>query len=345
MKTTFISSSTLWNSPRATLDKLQSEIVKANKEVVTGRHSDVGLALGRTTGKSLSLRQERATLDALTDSNISATLRLKSTSAALDQVRIAANTFRDSLVGMRVGTQDIPLVKSQAKAGLSKLVSAANENIGGQYLFGGVNSKVQPLNPYEPAAKADVDQAFLDFFTFPQSDAAQVANITPAQMQAFIEGPLSTLFDTQWKGPWSNASDQNIQSLISPSERVETSANVNDAAFRTLAMGYVMTFDLGLESLNGGTREYLLNKVIGTFGDGIAEVTQVQADLGTVQKKIEDANERMSLQKTFFEERVTDYEAIDPAEAKVRVDQLSTQIQTSYSLTAQLNQLSLIKFI
>jgi len=345
MKTTFISTTTLWNSPRANLDKLQSELVKANKEVVTGRHSDVGLVLGRTTGKSLSLRQERATLDALTDSNVSTTLRLKSTSAALDQVRATADTFRNSLVGMRVGKQDVPLIKSQAKAGLDKLISAANENIGGQYLFGGVNSKVRPLNAYESAAKADIDAAFLAHFTFPQTDAAQVANITPAQMKAFIEGPLSNLFDTQWQGAWSNASDQNIQSLISPTERVETSTNINEPGFRKLAMGYVMTFELGIENLSDGTREYLLNKVIGTLGDGVAEVTQVQADLGTVQQKIDEANERMSLQKAFFEERVTDYEAVDPAEAKVRVDQLSTQIQTSYSLTAQLNQLSLIKFI
>ncbi|WP_243374124.1 flagellar hook-associated family protein [Microvirga solisilvae] len=345
MKTTFISSSTLWNSPRATLDKLQSEIVKANKEVVTGRHADVGLALGRTTGKSLSLRQERATLDALTDSNTTATLRLKSTAATLDQVRASANTFRDSLIGVRVGVQDVPLIKGQAKAALDKLISAANENIGGQYVFGGINSKVKPLNAYEFAAKADIDEAFLTHFTFPQSDAAQVAEITPDEMKAFIEGPLADLFENQWKGTWSEASDKNIQNLISPTERVETSANVNETAFRQLAMGYVMTFDLGIENLNDGAREYLLNSVIGTLGNGINEITQVQADLGTAQQKIDEANERMSFQKNFFEERVTNYEAVDPAEAKVRVDQLATQIQTSYSLTAQLNQLSLIKFI
>ncbi|WP_445502356.1 flagellar hook-associated family protein [Microvirga sp. G4-2] len=344
MKTTFISSSTLWNSPRSTLDKLQSELVKANKEVVTGRHMDVGLALGRKTGKSLSLRQERAALDALTDSNTSATLRLKSTSAALDQVRTAGDNFKNALIGMHVGAQDIALIQSQARASLDKLVGNLNENVGNQFLFGGVNSRVQPLKAYDAGPRAAINKAFLDYFTFPQTDA-QVADITPAQMQAFIDGPLADLFETQWKGTWSNASDQNIQSLISPTERVETSGNANETAFRQLAMAYTMTFDLGIAGLNDQTREYLLNRVIGTLGEGVAGVTELEADLGTAQRKIDDANERMSLQKTFFEERITNYEAIDPAEAKVRVDQLSTQIQTSYSLTAQLNQLSLINFI
>jgi flagellar hook-associated protein 3 FlgL len=53
----------------------------------------------------------------------------------------------------------------------------------------------------------------------------------------------------------------------------------------------------------------------------------------------------MSLQKDILDEKITHLEAVDPAEAKIRIDQLSTQLQTSYSLTAQLKNLSLINFI
>ena len=63
------------------------------------------------------------------------------------------------------------------------------------------------------------------------------------------------------------------------------------------------------------------------------------------QEKLEQANERMSLQKSIFEEKIAHLEAVDPAEAKVRVDQIMTQIQTSYSLTAQLKGLSLINYL
>jgi flagellar hook-associated protein 3 FlgL len=67
--------------------------------------------------------------------------------------------------------------------------------------------------------------------------------------------------------------------------------------------------------------------------------------LGTVQEKLEKADERMGLQKTILDEKIVNLEAVDPAEAKIRVDQLTTQIQTSYSLTAQLRQLSLINYL
>jgi flagellar hook-associated protein 3 FlgL len=53
----------------------------------------------------------------------------------------------------------------------------------------------------------------------------------------------------------------------------------------------------------------------------------------------------MSLQKDIFDAKIIHLEAVDPAEAKVRVDRLMTQIQTSYSLTAQLKSMSLINYL
>ena len=87
MRTTFVSTLALWNSSKTSLDKLQTGLVKANKELVTGREADVGLKLGYKTGQTLSLRQDRAEIDALVDSNASILLRMKSSTTALDQIR------------------------------------------------------------------------------------------------------------------------------------------------------------------------------------------------------------------------------------------------------------------
>ena len=98
MRTTFVSTLALWNSSKTSLDKLQTGLVKANKELVTGRESDVGLKLGYKTGQTLSLRQDRAEIDALVDSNASILLRMKSSTTALDQVRTNADKFMDALI-------------------------------------------------------------------------------------------------------------------------------------------------------------------------------------------------------------------------------------------------------
>jgi flagellar hook-associated protein 3 FlgL len=164
-------------------------------------------------------------------------------------------------------------------------------------------------------------------------------------METFLDGPFANLFKgTNWQD-WSNASSENIQSLISPQQKIESSVNTNDEAIQKLTMAYTMIFDLGIERLDSTTQKALVSKAITIFSESITGLTRVQASLGTSQEKIEKANERMSLQKDILDEKVSHLEAVDPAEAKIRVDQLMTQIQTSYSLTAQLKNLSLINFI
>jgi flagellar hook-associated protein 3 FlgL len=106
-----------------------------------------------------------------------------------------------------------------------------------------------------------------------------------------------------------------------------------------------MIFDLGLDRLGERTREALVNKAIATFSEATTSVTTMQSKLGAVQEKVEEADERMSLQKDIFDAKIIHLEAVDPAEAKVRVDRLMTQIQTSYSLTAQLKSMSLINYL
>jgi flagellar hook-associated protein 3 FlgL len=352
MKTTFISTVTLWNSPRSSLGKLQDSLTKANTELTTGRHADVGLALGYKVGESLSLRQQRGEIDTLTDSNGLAIKRLKTTTAALDSIRDDAAKFRDALVGLPLNPP-VGIVKNQAEAYLSGLISNLNTSIGGQYIFGGISTKVTPANDYPSGGPLSLKGLVANTFAtptgsggfgFPQSDPL-VSGISAGDMEAFLDGPFKQLFEGPGWSSLSNASDQNIQSLISPTEKVETSTNANTTPIRQIAMAYTMIFDLGIESLNSATRDVLIAKAIDVLSTAISGVIDVQATVGTAHAKVENANERMNLQKSIFEERVGKLEAVDPAEAKVRVDQLMTQIQTSYSLTAQLKQLSLINYL
>ncbi|WP_230533131.1 flagellar hook-associated family protein [Microvirga roseola] len=351
MKTTFISTATLWSSPRSTLDKLQGDLVKANKELVTGRETDVGLKLGYRTGEAISLRQERSELESIIDSNATVKVRLEASSAALARVRQAADDFMSSLIATPTVERNMAVVKSRASSNLNDLVANLNTAIRGQYIFGGINTSGKPVGDYAApsAAKTAIDAAFAAFpapgFAAGQDDPA-VATITPADMEAFLDGPFKALFeDPNWGLNWSSASNRNIESLISPSDKIASSANANEKAFRDLAMAYTMTFDLGIGNMNDDTREVVVNRVIGLLSGAVTAVSDIETNLGIAKEKLEEANTRMDLQKTIFEEKLVGLEGVDPAEAKVRVDQLMTQIQTSFSLTSQLRQLNLINFL
>ncbi|MEE1655382.1 flagellar hook-associated family protein [Microvirga sp. CF3062] len=449
MRTSFVSTLALWNSSKTSLDKMQTGLVKANKELVTGRDADVGLKLGYKTGQTLSLRQDRAEIDALIDSNASILLRMKSSTTALDQVRTNGDKFMDALIATPLNSSSLTTVMYQARVNLQSMVSSMNSNVGGQYIFGGINSQEKPLNDYSggtPTLRAavsipvsglsagdvirfgvggtpeqvftvtgettvdalvtsinaavaattlsgveasrdpvtgnlvlksidlmgktdvtgsftDVDgagipvegsvtrspqaavaSAFRSTFGFGVGDAA-VSTITPGDMKTFLDGSFAALFEgSNWQD-WSNASSQNIQSKISATEKVEASTNANGQGIQKMAMAYTMISELGLDRLGETTREALVSKALETFSEATTGVKTMQSKLGAVQEKVEEADERMSLQKDILDAKVIHLEAVDPAEAKIRVDRLMTQIQTSYSLTAQLRTMSLINYL
>jgi len=346
MRTTFISTLTLLNSPRNVTAKLQAELAKANEEITTGRHADVGLTLGYRTGQSITLRQERAELDAITDSNALTSIRLSATNMALDDIRETADKFLSTLISVPNHPNGASIIKETAASNLSNLIAQLNQSANGQYIFAGTDTKQKPVAEYRDASapKVAVSNAYTAFKT--ASGVTSTADITPAQMQTFLDGDFATLFSAaNWKGTWSSAGDRNIDSRISTTERIETSTNANEAAMRQLAMAYTMASDLGIDDMNEQTQKVVINKLIQVMGAATAGIVEIQTKLGIAESKISEANERMGLQKLYLDEGIGKLEAVDPAEAKSRVDALTTQIQMSYSLTSQLRQLSLLNYL
>lgn len=340
MKTTFISTLSLWNSPRSAVAKLQADLAKANEEITTGRYADVGLELGAKTRHAISFRHERNELQALIDSNASITLRLNTIKTSLDDVRETADQFLAELAAVGKQGSGIQALQSLAKSNLNTLVDIMNRSAGGQYIFSGINTRQKPMLNYEDSAKAVVDTAF-GLLGSPNA-------LTAADIEAWLAdgGTFASLFeDPQWSTHWSDASSENIVSKISPSEKVISSTNINEAAIRNLVKAYTMVSQLPLSELNPSARQVVIDKAVSIIGTSVSDLIKLQAQLGTAERKIADANERMDLQKVFFDETLGKLEGVDPAEAKTRVDGFMTQIQMSYSLTSQLRQLNLINFL
>ena len=348
MTTSFVSSQSLWNAPRAGVNRLLTQLADANREIATGRYADVGLALGRGVGETLSLRQRSAEIDALMDGNGAASARLEITQATLREVQGAADGLLKELIALP-DLQRAASTADAAKSRLAALTSALNATSGGQFVFAGTNTDQSPLAAYAAtpasAAKMALDAAFQAHFGFAQGDPA-AASVTPASMQAFLDGPVAGLFsDANWAADWSSASSTDIDSRISLTETAATSVNANAPSMRTLAIAYVIGSDLGLSSFSAQAQSVATGRVMTLLGQASTGLVAAQADLGRVQTRITDANTRMEGQRALLTNRITQREGVDPAEAKSRVDGLTTQIQMSYALTAQLRQLSLVNYL
>ena len=221
MTTTFISTSALSEATRSSLMKLQAKLAEAQKEVTTGRLADVGLSLGFKAGQTVSLRQEHARLQSITDTNGLVASRLDASQAALKALAETAQSFLGQLLAARNSATGRSVIQAQAKAALVGLRRHAQHHVQRGLAVRRhqrrreADHRLQRRARRRPIAQA-VASAFATAFGVTQSDPA-VANISAADMQTFLDGPFAGLFDpAAWSGTWSAASDQNVRAASPP---------------------------------------------------------------------------------------------------------------------------------
>jgi flagellar hook-associated protein 3 FlgL len=348
MKTTYVSTQGVSNATRRSVLQMQTELATLQKEISSGRAADVGLTLGAQTGQTVALRRDSASLQTLIDSNAVADLRLSTAQGTLGSIASDAQNFLGILISAKDNMTGAAATAQRASEKLASFTGLLNTSQNGEYLFAGINSGAEPISDYsDPAspAKQAVASAFLAHFGFVQNDPA-AANITAADMQDFLDNDLAPLFaDPAWGTNWSSASDQPVTNRISTAETVTTGVTANDPAMRKLAMAYTMVSDLGLSGLSQAAYGAVIGKAADLVGGAIDAVTSTQAQLGYSQQAVSDANSRMSDQKDVLETHIGSLEGIDPYETSTRINNLLTQIETSYALTARIQKLSLLDFL
>lgn len=345
----FSSSGSLSDETRVSIMRLQARLIEAQKELGSGRHADVGLTLGASTGKVITFRQELNVTQSIIDANGVVATRMKGSQITLQAMSDLAQEFLNSLVNTKTSTGVADTTAQKAQAGLRSFVDIGNSSIDGQYLFSGVNSDVRPFDEYHASppssGKQAFDAAFLAKFGITQNDPA-VASISAANMTSFVANEAAAQFgDPAWATNWSSASDKNIKNRISRMEMAETSVNANDPAFRSIASAFVLVSESGFADLNDSARQVIIDKAIAQLGEGIAGIAKLQSSLGIAEERVASSNDILSLQKMLITSSIDNLEGVDPTELSTRMANLMTQIETAYAITSRLNNLSLLNYL
>jgi flagellar hook-associated protein 3 FlgL len=126
---------------------------------------------------------------------------------------------------------------------------------------------------------------------------------------------------------------------------VTTSTNTNTAGFQQLAQGYTMLSEFGNIGLSSAAQQTLAATSLNLVTQGQSSITNTQAGLGVSQSAITQANAFMSTQLTQLQTQIGNLDDIDPASVATQLNTLSTQLQSAYQLTAQIQKLSLAQYI
>lgn len=325
----------------------QTQLASAQSELASGKYQDMGLHLGWQAGFDASLKDQDSRLQALIGSNSLSDGRLSAAQSAINTIRASAQDLLGQLAVWTPANQNRTL-KEIGAASLDSFISTANTAHNGQFVFGGINSATPPLKDYsapQSLARSALLAAFTARFGFSPEDPA-AAGITPAQLQSFLDTDFAHSFDkASWSADWSNAASENVQADISPGRAAAISVNANEAGFRDFAQAGAMLSVFGGTGLSSAALSTVASSASALISRSAAEFTSLEAGLGATQAKVTAATESMKSQSTLLQAQINRYEQADPYATATSISLLTTRLQASYQLTAQLQQLSLVKYL
>lgn len=337
MKAMSVSSNAVSQALRLQMARAQAEMIRAEKEVTTGQVADRGLHLGVRTGHSVSLDRDIARLDNIKSTNGMVTTRLDATQNALGETREIAQQMLGTLTTMLNGALEPAVPRTQGMSVLTTMNAMFNATIDGGYIFAGTNTDVRPLADFtDPGSNARIAfDGLVDGLPDP---------IDVGAMENFLLAAETQIIDN-WNVNWSQASDETIQSRIALSETAKTSVSANESGIRQLAMAAAIVVGLVDRDMGPDAKRLLTEKAISLTGGAIESLTSIQSEVGLAQNRVSQANDRLTTQVDLFKRTQIDMVGVDPFEASTRLTSLLAQVETSYTLTARIQQLSLLRFM
>jgi flagellar hook-associated protein 3 FlgL len=345
MSATFVSTSYLGTALLPTIAQTQSSLANLEVESSTGQYADLGLQLGDQSGYELSLKNQNDLLQTLTTGNSIVTTNLTTAQDALNSVLTEAQDAASSLTAWTSGAANAgETLQNLGVNALQSLIATTNTTSNGQYVFGGVNSSVAPMADYSTAQNT-IETAFQNYFGFAPTDAA-AADVTASQMQTFLTGTFAALFSgSSWTSNWSSASSANQTAQIAPGETIDVSSNANQAGFQQLTEAYAMLAGFGGSQLSSAAQQAVATTATSLVTQGVSSITATEAGVGASLRRVTDANSSMSSQMTILETQIGNLDNVDTSAVATQLNTLSTQLQTAYELTAQLQKLSLAQYL
>ncbi|MEF2550844.1 flagellar hook-associated family protein [Aurantimonas sp. A2-1-M11] len=351
MSNFLVSSFSLSSAPRSAVFHIQDELRTAQKEVTTGRFADVGLVLGSRTNQTVSLRVERESAIRMQEANTLIGQRFNTMQTALESIAKTGENLLASLISNGPTDAGISASTQQAKAGLQQFMGAINASSGSRFLFSGAATD-QPALAFEKVGGGGVADSYEDNSTARKAVADALAFAAPVtDLDAFLDGPFNDLFEvpdpsdgTGWD-MWSKANAAPVYNRISDSETLDVSYPATNDAFRNIVKAYVMVSDLGLQDMGEDQRQLLASRAVETLSLGLSQLTEIRADIGSKQSRLEITNEALGARKNVLTMSISSFEDVDAYEASTRVTTLTNLLEASYALTARISRLSIMNYL
>ena len=330
---------------------LQRSLMEAQKELSTGRKADLVAALRDRAAEDVDLRNALNEVSEFKSTTRLVASRMDTMQTALSGMRDMAGQMRNTALTSRDAVSREYLQEAAATA-IDRVNSFLNAQIAGRTLFAGIQTDTAPMQ--------EANTVNGGTGLSPQQAVNQViANLGPiadaASALAVANGPdgVGALFDDSNSDPnlrysttfYNGAATGATTARLDRGYEIGYGVRADDPAIRELLQGLYMLASVPFGSVPEDAFIAWQDEAVAHINAGFQGVIDLSAELGYKQSVVNDAITQHEAAIVQLNNEVATLEAADPFETALRLSQLQTQLEATFSLTARMSQLSLTKFL
>lgn len=314
---------------------IKSDLARLGQELSTGKVADIATHLGGDTRKFSGISHSLNVLGAY--QNVA-----KETAITLDQMQIALSRVD---LGRAETADTLLLVSGQSQshqiehaAGIAKLafgdiVNALNGQFAGRSLFGGAEVNQPPL----------VDAKIMLSDILATIGGATTTDAVIQAVDTWFDDPAAGFATVAYQGDVGAVPSR----LIGESQKIEMDVRADDPAMRELlkasALGAIIS-DLATNLTVRDQGDLLQIAGIDLLAAS-APTAQLGARIGSLQAAVVTGQARLESERSMLSIAQNNMENADPFETATRLEAVQTQLETHFTVTARLSQLSLVEYI
>ncbi|WP_137702590.1 flagellin [Marimonas lutisalis] len=315
--------------------RLASELSRLSQELASGAASDMSKHLRGNYSYLGALEHGLSVLDGYQAAAREAKTITSVMQSSLGRISKSMSTLAPELLS--VGKNGLPQAMratgGKARGELDAMVSALNTTVAGRTLFAGALT--------DGRAIADAATMLGDLRT------ALAGETTLAGILSAVEGSFDTPRGGFESAGYKGSTRRMSAFLLGPGEAVDLNLRADAPQIRTTlrftALAALAT-DPGL-----GYPPDLQAQILETAGEGLlsaqSEVTEIRANLGYAEQRIEEIETRIAAETTSSKYAIGELLGVDTYETATRLEEVQFQLEGLYTVTVRLSQLSLVEFM
>jgi flagellar hook-associated protein 3 FlgL len=343
---------------RDTVGDIQSRLDIAGQEMSTGRKADIHAALGLRSSEALAVRSSAARNESYLAGNRLLENRLETMASTMKQVRATLQGLMEFAVANKGAEGPVrQQIADAARAAYDQVVSQLNAPYQGTQLFAGTMSGAAALQSWDEASGTtglsprDVLAGIIGGGLADAADAAaKVAETDLVFASANAVAPATNFEATFFNGtPLEVAPGvpaPRMSARIDLASTLDYAVQANDPAFARALQGLAMFASADPAAIaDPGAYDVWIGAAIDAVSSGIDGVLEAEVGLGTQQRILAETIARQEDRGDLYARHTDKLENVDAFEAASRVQQLSTQLEAAYAVTARISRLSFLNYM